>query len=54
MARPSAKYREVIPMSEQEKNELAKTVAELIREDGAVRSALLEAVCSCPNVMVQH
>ena len=41
-------------MSEQEKNKLARAIAELIREDAAVRSALFDAVCSCPNLMVQH
>ena len=44
----------MIPMSENERNELAKAVAELIREDGVVRSALFDAVCSCPNLIVQH
>ena len=54
MTRPSAKCKEVIPMSEQKKHELAKAVAELIREDGVVRAALLDMVCSCPNLMVRH
>ena len=40
-------------MSEQEKNKLAKAVAELIREDRAVRSALFNAVCTCPNLVVR-
>jgi len=45
---------EVIQMSEKEKAALAKAVAELIRQDGEVRSALYEAVCSCPNLAVQY
>ena len=41
-------------MSEQEKEQLAKAIVELLRTNGQVRSAVFDLVCSCPNVMVEY
>ena len=41
-------------MSEQEKEQLAKVIAELICTNSEIQSAVLDLVCSCPNVMVQY
>jgi hypothetical protein len=41
-------------MSDQEKQILADTVAELILSDAKVRSALYKVVCQCPNLVVQY
>ena len=44
----------MIGMTEQEKAELAKAVAELIRKNGEVRTAVLNLVCSCPNIVTEY
>jgi hypothetical protein len=41
-------------MSDQEKNALAEALAELIRTNGKVRSAIFKAVCDCPNLVVEY
>ena len=41
-------------MSEQEKQILADAIAELIRKNGKVRSAIFDAVCQCPNLVVEY
>ena len=41
-------------MNEQEKQELAKVILELIRTDRQVQSAVIDLVCSCPNIMVEY
>ena len=41
-------------MSVQEKEELAKMLAELILTDPVVRGAVWRCVCNCPNVMVEY
>ena len=41
-------------MSPQEKEELAKALAELIRESPAVRQAVWACACSCPNLSVEY
>lgn len=41
-------------MSEQDKQELAKPIIALIRTDGQVRSAVIDFVCSCPNIVVEY
>ena len=37
-----------------EKEEFAKKLVEMLRTNGAVRSAVFELVCSCPNVVVEY
>ena len=41
-------------MSEQEKQALAEAIVELIRKNGKVRSAIFDAVCQCPNLVVEY
>lgn len=41
-------------MSEQDEQVLADAVAELLRNNPKVRSALYAAVCDCPNLVVQY
>jgi hypothetical protein len=41
-------------MSEQEKQELAKAIVELIRTDSQIQSAVINLVCSCPNIMLEY
>ena len=41
-------------MSEQDKEELARAIVELIRTNPKVRFALWDSVCSCPNVVVEY
>ena len=41
-------------MTEQDKQDLAKAIVELIRTDGQIRSAVIDLVCSCPNIMVEY
>lgn len=41
-------------MSEQEKEQLAEAIVELLRTNGQVRSAVFDLVCSCPNIMVEY
>ena len=41
-------------MSEQEKQALADALAELIRTNGKVRSAIFDAACQCPNLVVEY
>ena len=40
-------------MTEQEKNELAKAIVELIYTNGEVRSTIINLVCSCPNIVTE-
>ena len=35
-------------------DEFASKVLETIREDGKVRTAILDLVCACPNVVTQY
>lgn len=41
-------------MSEQDKEELARAIVELIRTNHNVRCALWDSVCSCPNIVIQY
>ena len=41
-------------MGEQEKQALAEALAEMIRTNGKVRSALYDVVCQCPNLVVEY
>ena len=34
--------------------ELAKVIVELVRRDGRLRSAIMQIVCECPNVVTQY
>ena len=52
MTGPGSRTEEVVQMDEKE--ELAKRLIELLRTDGAVRSAVFDLVCSCPNLVVQY
>ena len=37
-----------------EKEESGKKLGEMLRTNGAVRSAVFDLVCSCPNVVVEY
>ena len=41
-------------MNEEDKEELAKALVELIRKNPRVRGALWDCTCACPNVMVEY
>lgn len=41
-------------MTDEEKEQLAEAMAELLLTNGKVISALFEAVCHCPNLVVQY
>ena len=41
-------------MSQEEKEQLAKVVTELVNTNGKVRSAIMDCACSCPNLVVQY
>jgi len=44
---------EVMKLSEKEQDELAQVVLRLIREDRDIQAAVVDLVCSCPNVVMQ-
>ncbi len=37
-----------------EKEEFAKKLVEVLRTNGAVRSAVFGLVCTCPNLVVEY
>ena len=37
-----------------EMDEFGKKLVEMLRTNGAVRSAVFDLVCSCPNVVVEY
>lgn len=41
-------------MSSQQEEELARGIAELIRRNPQVRSAIWECACRCPNLVVEY
>jgi hypothetical protein len=41
-------------MAPQQIEELAKTLATLIRTDREVRKAVMDVACACPNLVVQY
>ena len=41
-------------MTEEEKDQLADAVVEMLLANGKVRSALYRAVCECPNLVVEY
>ena len=41
-------------MTEEEKDQLAEAIAQLLLANGKVRSALYRAVCECPNLVVEY
>ncbi len=45
--------RRMMRMEEMEEREFAGRVLQAIREDGKVRTAILDLVCTCPNVVTQ-
>ena len=40
-------------MTEQEKEQLAKAIVELLRTNGEVQSTIINLVCSCPNIVTE-
>jgi len=45
---------EELKMTQQEIEELARTVAKLIRDNAEVRQAIWDCVCGCPNLIVEY
>lgn len=45
---------EVVKMTQEEMNELARALAKLIRTNPEVRQAVMDCACSCPNLVVQY
>ena len=41
-------------MSSNEKEELARNLAELIRSSAIVRQAVWDCACCCPNLVVEY
>jgi len=41
-------------MEETEEREFAERVLQAIREDGKVKTAILDLVCACPNVVTEY
>ena len=45
---------EVRSMTEHDKEEIARTIVRLLRENPEVRSTVMNLVCSCPNVAMKY
>ena len=41
-------------MNTQDKQKMAKAIAELVHQNPAVRQAIWECACSCPNLVVEY
>jgi len=41
-------------MTEHDKEEIARTIVRLLRENPEVRSTVMNLVCSCPNVAMKY